>query len=103
MTTLDGLVLRDDSGTHTTEEQAKKIKSVRRTVTSRRTRTGPPSPTSSATHWCGDCRFFIGMERMTTQVSGLVMAYDNEREGSLVPHPRLEAISVPLPGAPDRI
>jgi len=43
------------------------------------------------------------MERMTTQVSGLVMAYDNEREGSFVPHPRLEAISVPLPGAPDRI
>ncbi len=42
--------------------------------------------------------FFIGMERMTTQSSGLVMAYENEREGFLVPHLWLGVISVPLPG-----
>ncbi len=31
------------------------------------------------------------------------MAYDNEREGLLVSHPSLEAISVPLPGALARV
>ena len=40
---------------------------------------------------------FIGMERMTTPISGLVMAYDNEWEAFSCPW--LEVIAVPLPEA----
>lgn len=62
------------------DERAKKIKYVRNTVPLEETSVWRPSP------------FLIGS-------SGLVTAYDNEREGLLVPLSRLATISVPLPEA----
>ena len=75
--------MRDDSGSQATGRAGEKVKFVRPTVHFEEGSVWRPSS------------FLIGS-------SGLVQAYDNEREGLLVPLPRLGMIIAPLPEARTR-
>lgn len=103
-TTLEGLAVRDDSGTQTTGGAGEEgqVSAQHSDFSKDKHRAAVSDEQRDSLVWRLSS-FFIGRERMTTQISGLVLAYDNEREGFLVPHPWLESISVPLPGALARI